>query len=151
MVTWFLMGRSCAVVVAWGLAGLSLGCEPPLSVTPQELDGFHRACKTRIENGYVVKSSTNVGFGARKPAGSEVVIYGADWCEPCHIAAAYLERRGIPFVEFDVDQDEDARRAMLATLESAGIARRDTLPVIDVRGTVMTGFNPCVVDAAWAG
>jgi glutaredoxin len=130
---------------------LALGCQPTLSVTPQQLDGFHHACKKRIAEGYAVKSSRNVGFGAKKPAGSEVVIYGADWCEPCHIAAAYLERRGIPFVEFDVDRDEAARRAMLATLESAGIAGRDTLPVIDVRGTVMTGFNPCVVEAAWAG
>jgi hypothetical protein len=25
------------------------------------------------------------------------------------------------------------------------------LPVIDVRGTVIAGFNPCVVDAAWDG
>lgn len=129
----------------------SLGCGPTLSVTPQQLDGFHHACKQRIKGGYVVQSSKNVGFGAKKPVGSEVVIYGADWCEPCHIAAAYLERRGIPFVELDVDEDEEARRAMFVTLESAGIAGRDTLPVIDVRGTVMTGFNPCVVEAAWAG
>jgi glutaredoxin len=140
------------VVLALGVAlWCGLACEPTLSVTPKQLDGFHRACRKRIEQGFEVKSSPNVGFSKKKPPGTPVVIYGAYWCEPCHIAAAYLEQRGIPFVEFDVDRDDAARAAMHAALKSASVAANDTLPVIDVRGTVITGFNPCVVDAAWDG
>jgi hypothetical protein len=40
---------------------------------------------------------------------------------------------------------------MKSTLQNASVAADDTLPVIDVRGTVIAGFNPCVVEAAWAG
>lgn len=140
------------VVLALGMAlGCLLSCDPPLSVTPAQLDGFHRTCKKRIEQGYEVQRSRNVGFAAKKPRGTPIVIYGADWCEPCHVAAAYLARRGIPFVQFDVDNDDAARAAMKSTLQNASVVADDTLPVIDVRGTVIAGFNPCVVDAAWAG
>ena len=140
------------VVLALGVAlGCALACAPPLSVTPAQLDGFHRTCKKRIQQGYEVQRSRNVGFSEKRPRGTPIVIYGADWCEPCHIAAAYLEQRGIPYVEFDVDRDSVARAAMESRLRDASVAASDTLPVIDVRGTVIAGFNPCVLEAAWAG
>lgn len=120
-------------------------------MTQAELAGLHQSCQRRIEYGFEVKRSRNVGFSELKPPGTPVVIYGADWCEPCHIAAEYLEMRGIPFVQHDVERDGSARAAMHSTLRSANVAAVDTLPVLDIRGTVMAGFNPCVVDAAWSG
>lgn len=119
-------------------------------MTHAELAGLHRTCQRRIEYGFEVQRSRNVGFNERKPSGTPVIIYGADWCEPCHVAAAYLEMRGIPFVQFDVERDGAAKAAMDSTLRSANVAAVNVLPVIDIRGTVMAGFNPCVVDAAWA-
>jgi hypothetical protein len=67
------------------------------------------------------------------------------------VAADYLEMQKIPFVKLDVERDRDAKAAMDATLREANVTAVNTLPVIDIRGTVMAGFNPCVVDAAWAG
>ena len=128
-----------------------VSCEHPHPLSQAELAALHRSCQRRIEYGYEVKRSTNVGFNRRKPSGTPVVVYGAEWCEPCHVAADYLEMQRIPFVKLDVERDRDAKVAMEATLRDAGVTAVNTLPVIDIRGTVMAGFNPCVVDAAWAG
>jgi glutaredoxin len=130
--------------------GVLVSCESH-ALTQAELSGLHRSCQSRIERGFEVQRSRNVGFNEQKPRGTPVVIYGADWCEPCHLAAEYLEMRGIPFVRYDVERDVPARAAMHSALRSANVAAVDTLPVLDIRGTVMAGFNPCVVDAAWAG
>ncbi len=78
---------------------------------------------------------------------SIVIIYGAEWCGACHEAAAYLRRKGIPYVEKDIEKDPQAAREMQAKLKNAGM-RTGSIPVIDVRGKVMVGFNPASVDEA---
>ncbi|MFO0678685.1 MAG: glutaredoxin family protein [Polyangiaceae bacterium] len=82
--------------------------------------------------------------GSQRPA---IIIYGASWCGACHEAAAYLKRKGIPFVEKDIELDADAGREMRAKLSKAGL-RSGSIPVIDVRGTVMVGFSAERIEAA---
>jgi glutaredoxin len=82
--------------------------------------------------------------GAVKPA---VIIYGASWCGACHQAAAYLKKKGVPFVEKDVEEDANAAREMQSKLARAG-KRGGSIPVLDVRGKVMVGFNPHEVEQA---
>jgi glutaredoxin len=144
------MRRTRLWLASWSLVSV-VACEHPHPLTQAELAGLHRSCQRRIEYGYEVERSKNVGFNRRKPSGTPVVVYGAEWCEPCHVAADYLEMQKIPFVKLDVERDRDAKAAMDATLREANVTAVNTLPVIDIRGTVMAGFNPCVVDAAWAG
>lgn len=76
-----------------------------------------------------------------------VIIYGAPWCEPCHIAAAYLQQRGVTFVQKDVEADSSAAREMQAKLAAAGI-RGGSIPVLDVRGKVLVGFDQRAVELA---
>jgi glutaredoxin len=76
-----------------------------------------------------------------------VIIYGASWCSACHDAAAYLRRKGVPFIEKDIEEDAAANREMRTKLAKAGLPR-GSIPVIDVRGRVMVGFNAREVDAA---
>jgi|SRR5580704_12163936 glutaredoxin len=78
---------------------------------------------------------------------SIVVIYGAEWCSACHQAAKYLRSKGIPYVDKDVEKDPDAAREMQQKLAKSGL-REGSIPVIDVRGKVMVGFNPAEIDAA---
>jgi glutaredoxin len=80
-------------------------------------------------------------------AGSAVIIYGASWCGPCHQAAAYLKKRGIAFVEHDIEQDSSAAREMQSKLSKAGI-RGGSIPVLDVRGRILVGFDARAVDRA---
>jgi glutaredoxin len=85
---------------------------------------------------------------ARKPsARSAVIIYGAEWCGACHDAARYLRSKGIAFVEKDVEKDPGAAREMQQKLAHNGL-HSGSIPVIDVRGHVMVGFNPHEVDDA---
>ncbi len=76
-----------------------------------------------------------------------VIIYGAEWCGACHQAAAYLRSKGIPFIEKDIEADRNAAREMQGKLARAGLGS-GSIPVLDVRGKVMVGFNPHVVDEA---
>jgi glutaredoxin len=74
---------------------------------------------------------------SKASARSVVVIYGAEWCGACHEAAKYLRSKGIPYVDKDVEKDPGA----------AGL-HEGSIPVIDVGGKVMVGFNPAEIDAA---
>jgi len=58
-----------------------------------------------------------------------------------------LRRKGVPYVEKDIEKDPQAAREMQAKLKNAGM-RTGSIPVIDVRGKVMVGFNAASVDEA---
>jgi glutaredoxin len=89
--------------------------------------------------------------GTVQPPGAQgrpaVIIYGASWCGACHEAAAYFRKKGISFVEKDIEEDANAAREMRLKLSHAGL-HVGSIPVLDVRGHVMIGFNPGEVDAA---
>lgn len=89
-------------------------------------------------------ATAQTGPSANLPA---VIIYGASWCGPCHEAAAYLRKKGIPFVEKDVDEDRVASSEMRDKLRKAGLPS-GSIPVIDVRGKILVGFNPRAIDEA---
>jgi glutaredoxin len=76
-----------------------------------------------------------------------VVVYGAEWCGACHEAERYLKGKGIAFVTKDVEKDPSAAREMQSKLDKAGL-HAGSIPVIDVRGKVMVGFNPGAIEAA---
>jgi glutaredoxin len=78
---------------------------------------------------------------------SDVIIYGASWCGACHQAAAYLKRRGVAFIEKDIEEDSGAAREMQAKLAKANM-RSGSIPVIDVRGKVFVGFDERSIDRA---
>ena len=76
-----------------------------------------------------------------------MIIYGASWCGPCHQAAAYLKKKGVAFVEHDIEQDSSSRHEMQAKLAKAGM-RGGSIPVLDVRGHILVGFDARAVDQA---
>jgi glutaredoxin len=82
------------------------------------------------------------------PAGRPtVIIYGAEWCGPCKQTKAYLTQRKVTFVEKDID-DEANQKEMLGKLARARIVYKGAIPVIDVRGTILVGFDPETLDHA---
>lgn len=76
-------------------------------------------------------------------------VYGAEWCKPCHAAHAYLVQRRVHVVYKDVEQSPDAQREMTKKLARAGLSGGQ-IPVIDVGGQVLVGFDPAALDAALA-
>jgi glutaredoxin len=87
--------------------------------------------------------------GGERVAALTVVIYGASWCGPCHQAADHLRGRGVSVVSKDIEAEPAAANEMRAKLDRAGM-RGGTIPVIDVMGRVLVGFNPRELDAAVA-
>jgi len=104
------------------------------------------AVERRQKNGGVLaaKGADSASPAAARPT---VIIYGASWCGPCHQAAAYLKRRGVPFIEKDIEQDGGAAREMQAKLATAGM-RGGSIPVIDVRGKMLVGFDERAMERA---
>ncbi|HEX9296807.1 MAG TPA: glutaredoxin domain-containing protein [Polyangiaceae bacterium] len=84
------------------------------------------------------------------PASFTVIVYGAAWCGACHEAVAYLKRRKVPVVEKDIEQDPAAEQEMRTKLARAGF-HGGSIPVIDVKGKILIGFEPHALEAAVRG
>jgi len=88
---------------------------------------------------------------AAKPAASfTVIVYGAAWCGACHQAVAYLKSHKVPVIEKDIEQDAAAENEMRTKLARAGV-HGGSIPVIDVKGKILIGFEPHQLDAAVRG
>lgn len=117
------------------------GAYPVHTMKRAEWEGL--ALSRRDGGGLVARPAASVLPEARPP----VIIYGASWCGPCHKAAAYLEQRGIAFVQKDIEADGSATREMQAKLAKAG-KRGGSIPVLDVRGRILVGFDSRQLDDA---
>jgi glutaredoxin len=82
-----------------------------------------------------------------RAASADVVVFGASWCGACRQAEAYLRERNVPFVERDIEEDPAAAAEMRARAAAAGL-HPTGIPVIDVRGRILLGFDPEALDAA---
>lgn len=75
------------------------------------------------------------------------IIYGAEWCKPCHDAARYLKQRGVSVIEKDIETSALAHQEMQSKLQRAGLGGA-SIPVIDVMGQMLVGFSPRALDRA---
>jgi glutaredoxin len=72
---------------------------------------------------------------------ARAVLYATDWCGYCKATRRFLDQKGIPFREFDIEKDAAARQAYTA-LGGAGI------PILDVNGTLIRTYDPDAIMAA---
>ncbi len=79
--------------------------------------------------------------------GVDAIVYGADWCKPCHLAEDYLKKKGARVVKKDIEEDPAARVEMKGKLKKAGMSG-SSIPVLDIGGTILRGFSRRAVDAA---
>lgn len=86
---------------------------------------------------------TNAAPGLGDP---DIVVYGASWCGACRSAERFFRERGVAFVEKDIERDPAARAEMLRKAQAAGISPRG-VPVIDLRGRILQGFDPSQITA----
>jgi len=80
-------------------------------------------------------------------SGITAIIYGASWCKPCHDTARYLKQRGVTVIDKDIEENEVAAAEMRQKLARAGRSG-SSIPVIDLMGQIMVGFNPMAIDQA---
>ncbi len=69
-----------------------------------------------------------------------VIVFSTPTCPHCNSAKRYLRERGIPFRDVDVSRDPAAARDMIRRSGQQGV------PVIDIGGKIVVGFNKAEVD-----
>ena len=81
-----------------------------------------------------------------EPAASGIILYSAPWCGFCKKAAAHLKARGLRFAERNIDADPTAALELKDKLRQAKISGAG-IPVLDVHGTLVVGFDKKRIDA----
>ena len=64
-----------------------------------------------------------------------VKIYSTSTCPFCILAKSFFNKSGIPFQDVDVSADKSAAQEMIEKSGQMGV------PVIDIDGKVIVGFN----------
>jgi glutaredoxin-like YruB-family protein len=73
-----------------------------------------------------------------------VTIYTATWCGFCHAAKDYFDKKGVKYDDRDVEHDP---KYMMEAVNKSG---QRGIPVIDIDGKVIIGFDRPAIDAALA-
>jgi len=73
-----------------------------------------------------------------------VIVYGAEWCAFCHVAMKYFDDKGVKYEYRNVDENRDWLMECVTKSGQTGI------PVLDMNGTIIVGFDRPKIDAALA-
>jgi glutaredoxin 3 len=73
---------------------------------------------------------------------TKIIIYGAEWCAFCHTAMRYLDDKKVAYTYIDVDKDP------AAGLEAVDKSGQRGIPVIDLNGDIIIGFDRPKIDAS---
>ena len=71
-----------------------------------------------------------------------VLIYTTPTCPYCVMAKDYFKSRGVKYKEADVSKDKKAALHMVAKTKQMGV------PVIDINGKIIVGFDKHEIDKA---
>ncbi len=80
------------------------------------------------------RGSPEISAVPAESVSAQVTMFTTSWCGYCKRARAYLNKMGIPFVEYDVERDEIGKREY-KKLNGRGV------PVILVGNQRMNGFS----------
>lgn len=71
----------------------------------------------------------------------KVTIYSTPSCHFCHMAKDFFKEKNVEFVDFNVAEDHEKRKEMIAKSGQMGV------PVILIKDKVIVGFNrPKIVE-----
>jgi glutaredoxin-like YruB-family protein len=73
---------------------------------------------------------------------SKITVYSAPWCAFCHAAKAYFDKLGVKYTDKDVEKDP------AAGMEAINKSGQRGIPVIDIEGEIILGFDRPRIDAA---
>jgi glutaredoxin 3 len=73
---------------------------------------------------------------------SNITVYSANWCGFCHAAKAYLDKLGVKYEEKNVETNPEFAQESVAKSGQMGI------PVLDIGGEIIVGFDRPKIDAA---
>ncbi|MEK7095063.1 MAG: glutaredoxin family protein [Patescibacteria group bacterium] len=65
----------------------------------------------------------------------KITIYSTPTCHFCHLAKDFMDQNKIPYTDFNVATDLAKRKEMVDKSGQLGV------PVIDIEGSIMVGFE----------
>jgi glutaredoxin 3 len=71
-----------------------------------------------------------------------VVLYSTPSCSYCRLAKDYLRQKGVSFTEYNIASDQRKAEEMVRKSGQMGV------PVLDVNGSVIVGFNKPEIERA---
>ena len=83
-------------------------------------------------------------MGAKKQQHAKPRVYSSQTCHYCVMAKQYLKSKGIDFEELDVSKDRAALAEMMRKTGQSGV------PVLDINGRIIIGFDKSAIDRALA-
>ncbi len=74
----------------------------------------------------------------------KVIVYSTNWCAYCKMAKQYLAGKEVAVDEKNIEEDPEAHKELMDKI--GGNFRG--VPVIDIAGTIVLGFDRAKIDAA---
>jgi glutaredoxin len=78
-------------------------------------------------------------------AGPEVVVYTTAWCGWCRKTLAFLDERGVRYVNKDIEADDSNREELI---EKTG---RSSIPVVEIDGELIRGYDAARMEELLSG
>jgi glutaredoxin-like YruB-family protein len=75
----------------------------------------------------------------------KVTVYSTPTCPYCHMAKDYLKSKNIKFTDFNVASDREAAKEMMKKSSQMGV------PVLDINGKIIVGFDQEAIEEALKG
>lgn len=72
----------------------------------------------------------------KKRGSVQITLYGTDWCGVCDRARKYMRDKHIPFEDFDIERDQQARTRAHA------LNPQGSVPTITIDKELLIGFSP---------
>ncbi|VVB98494.1 Glutaredoxin [uncultured archaeon] len=88
----------------------------------------------------MAKKATDARKGKRE--GIKVIMYSTAVCPYCRMAEEYLSKKGVDCKKVDVSSNSAGAREMMEKSGQMGV------PVLDIRGKIIVGFDRDAIDAA---
>lgn len=78
---------------------------------------------------------------------SDVIVYTTSWCGYCRKAKSFLKAKKVAFTEKDVEKDSGAAQELAQKAAAAGVQPQG-VPVLDVKGKLILGFDQQAIEQA---
>lgn len=74
----------------------------------------------------------------------DITIYSTTWCGYCKMAMKYLGDKDIAFKDKNIEEDSNAYNELMGKIDGNFMG----VPVIDIDGKIILGFDRPKIDAA---
>lgn len=72
----------------------------------------------------------------------QVIVYSTNWCGYCKMAKQYLNDKAVSYTDKNIEEDKDAYNELMKKIDGNFMG----VPVIDIKGCIILGFDKAKID-----